>query len=199
MRKRKRNRKPRVEVPLELEEDAELERIAIELEMSRAEVMKLALTAEGRELLAQAEERIKTLHPYQQAQALQDTNVPARARRHDKYERSKVEKKAQERDAHAKDLLREGRTLYQVSAATGLPQSEVIRLSRERLAEDETATREALREREQALDKEGPGAGRDELAKRIGLLREEEDDEESGGQYSSLRELNVDALSRLFY
>jgi len=198
--RRKRKRKPRVEVPFSPEEDAKAELLMIELDMSKAEVMKLGLSEEGRYQLEQAEARVSLRSPHLRSKALADSDIRARAQRSARYLESKEteEQKAQRQlKKKAKTILEAGARFYDVEKATGLSRSEVTRLEQERRAANEAATRTALNEMEQHLENQPPNAGRDELARRIGVLRgeEEEDKPEAWG----LRELNVHALSRLFY
>ena len=70
--------------------------------------------------------------------------------------------------------------------ATGLSRLEVTRLEHERRAENESATRAALREMEQRLDNTPAGQGRDALERRIALVRGEEEPEEGDWRQSSL-------------
>jgi hypothetical protein len=183
----RRQRKPRVEVTLPKHEDARLERLAIELNLSKSEVLLLGLSEEGRHQLDQAKERIKARDPDMKSKALAASDWRARGRRSERHLEQKPNEAQREqarREAQAKTLLAAGRRFYDVEAATGLSRLEVTALERERRAENKAGTRAAL----------------DDMAHRVSLVEAPEEEEEDEPQrYSSLRELNTDALSRLFY
>jgi hypothetical protein len=201
-RPRKRQRKSRVEVSYSAEQDARLERLAIELELSKAEVLLLALTDEGRHRIEQAEQRIKARDPDMKSKALAASNWRARGRRSERHLEQKpteAQREQKRKEAEAKGMLEAGRSFYDVEAATGLSRLEVTELEKERRAENEAGTRAALDEMRDRL-KDDPEAGRDELARRIAALRgEKEEEDEPEQQYSSLHELNVEPIQRFIY
>jgi hypothetical protein len=79
-----------------------------------------------------------------------------------------------EQEQRAKELLLQ-RSIYHVSVATGLPHSRLVELKSQALAEQEQRTRQAIRERSELLEQSSPG--RDHLARRIEVLRSEEEDQ----------------------
>jgi hypothetical protein len=97
------------------------------------------------------------------------------------------------RELRAKELLLR-KSVYEVSCETTLPQSRLIELKAQALAEQSRRTEAELRGRAEIVDRAG-GAGRDKLERRIALLRE--DAEESPA--STFPELNASAWRDVTY
>jgi hypothetical protein len=133
-----------------------LQRMEIVSGKSRSELLLLGLTEEGRYELQQIYERVKAQWPYlnQQRTDLTSPENRARQQRSDRHlvNRANPEQREQEaKEAQAKTLLRAGKTLYEISKATGLDQKRLMELSRERHQEDRAATWQAEQEQGRRL------------------------------------------------
>jgi hypothetical protein len=136
----------------------------------QAEIVEARLEGESADQL----EVRRDAMTYLKAQELEQEDIRSRAARVEKHAEQKARAKREQQLSRVKALLlRKG--LYTVSCETGLSQSVLAKLKEEARAEQEQRARHALRERSEALDRVGTGGGRDDLASRIAVLREEEE------------------------
>jgi len=186
-------------IRLNSDEDRKLKRLAEENGLSEAQVFRMLLHERDRETvnltpaqkelqaeIDQLEARKAMLAPAQNKELYQSNwrARGARSVRHLENKPTEETEKQERKRAKAKSLLEAGHSLYDVEAATGLSRLEVTQLERERRAENEAGTRAAL----------------DDMAHRVSLVETAPDEDgEPEQQYSSLRELNTSAISRLFY